>query len=192
MTVAKSLSALALYICLALSATPAPAADRDLDALANLRQGDMRKLAFVNPPVAAPDVAFVTETGAEITLADLRGKVILLNFWATWCAPCRHEMPALNRVQKLLGSEDFAVVTVATGRNPPPAIAAFFEEAGVDALPAWRDPKQALARAMSIFGLPMTIVLDEQGREIARLRGDAEWDSPEAIALIRAIVGAGS
>ena len=125
---------------------------------------------FHDSPQAVPDTAFLNEAGEEITLRQYEGKVVVLNFWATWCAPCRHEMPSLNALQKELGSDNFAVVTVATGRNPPPAIARFFEDENIDSLPRHRDPQQALARGMAVFGLPMTVILNENGEEIARLQ----------------------
>lgn len=181
----------AVYLWAVPSASPAAAAPRDLAALAEMRAGDMRKLVFASAPKPVPEVAFLAEDGSEMTLAALRGKVVLVNFWATWCAPCREEMPALERLQAELGGERFQVATIATGRNPPPAIRAFFEKVGVTRLPKWRDPRQALARAFAVFGLPTSVLIDEEGREIARLLGDAEWDSPEAVALIRAVIEAG-
>lgn len=173
-----------LYTALALCANTAVA---DTAALEALREGHMKKLMFHADPAEVSDVAFVDESGAEMTLADLRGRHVLVNFWATWCAPCRKEMPSLNALQTELGGDAFRVVTIATGGSKTPAIRRFFEEVGADALPQYRDPKQALARAMGIFGLPISIILDPEGREIARLRGDAEWDNDSAKAIIRAL-----
>jgi len=95
-------------------------------------------------------------------------------------------MPTLSALQAALGGDDFAVVTIATGRNPPPAMKKFFDDIGVDNLPLHRDPKSALARSMGVFGLPITVLLDPQGREIARLQGDADWNSDSARAIIAA------
>jgi thiol-disulfide isomerase/thioredoxin len=173
-----------LYTALALGAN-AVVADPALEAL---REGSMKKLVFHAAPEAASDVAFLDESGAEITLADLQGKYLLVNFWATWCAPCRHEMPGLNELQTELGGDSFRVVTIATGRNPEAAIRRFFDEVGVDALPKYRDPKQTLARDMAVLGLPITVLLNPAGQEIARLRGDAEWNSDSAKAIIRALI----
>ncbi len=178
-----------LYTALALGANTAAA---DPTQLAALRQGDMKKLMFHAEPKPVNGAAFVAEDGGEMTLDDLRGKYILLNFWATWCAPCREEMPSLNTLQKDLGGERFEVVTVATGRNSPAGIRRFFEETGVDALPQHTDPKQALARNMAVLGLPITVILDPEGREIARLRGDAHWDSDSAKAIVQALIGGGA
>lgn len=178
-----------LYTALILGANAAVA--QDIAALEALRAGSMKKLAFLPEPVAASDAPFLDEEGRQTTLAEFRGKWVLLNFWATWCAPCRKEMPGLEALQREMGGERFQVVTIATGRNPPPAIARFFDEIGVTELPRYRDPSQRLARDMAVFGLPTTVILDPQGREIARLRGDAEWDSDSARAIIAALAGAG-
>jgi thiol-disulfide isomerase/thioredoxin len=113
---------------------------------------------------------------------------VLVNFWATWCAPCRKEMPQLNALQKEFGGDDFQVLTIATGRNSEEGIKRFFEEAGVDSLPRHQDPKQKLASQMGVFGLPISVLLDREGREIARLQGDAEWDSESARAIIAALI----
>jgi len=174
-----------LYMALALGANAAAA---DTAALEALREGDMKKLMFHSAPEPAPQVEFERGDGSKGTLADYQGKHIVLNFWATWCAPCRVEMPMLSNLQAEMGSEDFAVVTIATGRNPPPAMKAFFDEIGVDNLPLHRDPKSALARQMGVFGLPITVILDPQGNEIARLQGDAHWDSESARAIVAALI----
>ena len=121
-------------------------------------------------------------------MAEWDGSHRLLNFWATWCAPCRKEMPQLNALQKEFGGEHFEVLTIATGRNSPAGITKFFEEAGIDSLPRHQDPKQALASQMGIFGLPITVLIDPEGREIARLRGDAEWDSDSAKEIIKTLI----
>ena len=117
---------------------------------------------------------------------------MLVNFWATWCAPCRKEMPQLNALQKEFGGDDFQVLTIATGRNSEEGIKRFFEEAGVDSLPRHQDPKQKLASQMGVFGLPISVLLDREGREIARLQGDAKWDSDSARAIIAALIEEGA
>lgn len=176
-----------VYTLLALGANPALADGADIAAL---REGDMKKLVVHEVPQATSDATFEREDdGAPMTLANFEGKVVLVNFWATWCAPCRKEMPMLNALQKEFGGEDFQVLTIATGRNSPEGIKRFFEEAGVDSLPRHQDPKQKLASQMGVFGLPITVLLDREGREIARLQGDAEWDSESARAIIAALIG---
>lgn len=176
-----------LYTALALGAN---AAFADMAAIEALRDGDMKKLAFHAEPKAAGDTVLQGAKGAPVSLADYKGKVVVLNFWATWCAPCRKEMPSLDRLQAEFGGDDFAVVPVATGRNPVPAIERFFGEGGIEHLPIVRDPQQALARDMAVLGLPITVILDREGQEIARLRGDAEWDSDSAKAIVQALIAA--
>ncbi|MEH6674386.1 MAG: TlpA disulfide reductase family protein [Sulfitobacter sp.] len=175
-----------VYTALALGANPSFAQSADIKTL---RDGDMKKLVVHGSPVATSSVAFQLEDdGGETTLEAWQGKYVLVNFWATWCAPCRKEMPQLNALQKEFGGDDFEVLTIATGRNTPDGIKRFFEDAGVDSLPRHQDPKQALASQMGIFGLPITVVMDPEGREIARLRGDADWSSDSVKAIVQALI----
>lgn len=179
------LSAFVLYTALAFGANTAAAA-ADLESL---KQGDMKKLIVAAEPVAVSEASFLDAAGAKKSLVDWRGKVVLVNFWATWCPPCRAEMPSLDRLQADLGGADFAVVTIATGRNPLPAIEKFFAEADVRNLPILLDERQSVSREMGAMGLPVSILLDAEGNEVARLIGEAEWDAPEAKAVIAAVIG---
>ncbi|MFT3690421.1 MAG: TlpA disulfide reductase family protein [Paenirhodobacter sp.] len=174
---------LVLYTALSLCANSVAAAD-----LAALKTGDMAKLVVYEEPLAVPELPFTDETGAERRLADYRGKVVLLNFWATWCAPCRKEMPGLDALQGTLGGADFQVVTIATGRNPQAQIDRFFREAGVTRLPRHQDERQGLARAMGVMGLPVSVLIDRDGHEVARMIGEADWNSEAAHRLIRALM----
>jgi len=178
------LKSLALYTALALGAITAHA-DPALEAL---REGDMKKLMFHSAPEVVPSTVFFDEVEGEHSLEQFRGKHVLVNFWATWCAPCRKEMPMLSNLQSEFQGDGFEVVTIATGRNSLTAMKKFLEEINVDNLPLYRDPKQQLAREMAILGLPITVLLDPEGREIARLRGDADWDSESAKAIIAALL----
>ncbi len=173
----------ALYLGLAVFANTATAGD-----LAELREGDMRKLVLHDTPVAVAAVPFEAFDGSEMTLESYKGQFVVLNFWATWCAPCRKEMPTLSGLQAELGGENMTVVTVATGRNQPQAMQAFFDDIGVDNLPLHRDPRQTLARNMGVLGLPITVILNPDGQEIARLQGDADWNSDNARAILSAMI----
>lgn len=177
-----------LYVALALGANPVLAAPLDRATVIGLRQGEMRKLAIHKVPRNLPNVVLVDMAGTRFDTGQITGKYTLLNFWATWCAPCRREMPSLDALQKKIGGSGFQVVLVATGRNPKPAIQKFFKDANITALKTLRDPAQKLSGLMGVFGLPLTVILNPKGQEIARMRGDANWNSPEAIAFLSALV----
>ena len=179
------LSVAVLYMSL-LGAANAVAADPA--AIEALRRGDMQKLAVHAEPQATADAVFFDLEGREVTLAELQGKVTLVNFWATWCAPCREEMPTLAALQETMGGDDFAVVTIATGRNDPIGMETFLAEVGAQDLEQYVDPRQGLARAMGVLGLPVTVLLDAEGQEVARLMGDADWNSESAQAIVAALV----
>ena len=169
-----------LYTALMLGANPAAA---DVKALLD---GDMKKLMVLDAPVAVPEAVLLDAEEGEHRLSDYRGKWVVLNFWATWCAPCRREMPSLERLQAAM--PELAVVPVATGRNAVEGIKRFFEEAGVKTLPILRDPQSQLAHALGVMGLPVTVILNPEGQEVARLIGDAEWDSDSAKAVLGALM----
>jgi thiol-disulfide isomerase/thioredoxin len=140
-------------------------------------------------PKPAPEVSFQDAAGNPVALRDFRGQVVVLNLWATWCGPCRHEMPSLDRLQAGLGGEDLEVVALSIDRGELAQIETFYDEVGIQHLKIYRDPKAAVSRALGAFGLPTTVVFDRQGREVGRLLGPAEWDSAEAIAMLEALIG---
>jgi thiol-disulfide isomerase/thioredoxin len=165
-----------------------PSVAQDYAAANDLRAGDMRKLIFAEPSEVS-DIPFTTEDGTELTLADFEGKTIVLNFWATWCAPCRKEMPSLAELRAELSGETFDVVAVATGpKNEPRKIAKFFKANDVTDLPVYLDPKSRFANDMGVRGLPITVIINAAGQEIARMRGDAEWASENAKEVLNAII----
>ena len=178
------LRSIALYTSLlvaanALAGLPAAAGPVDWQAA---RDAGLTKLTDAVQPV--PDVQFTDAEGKQVSLADWKGKALLVNFWATWCAPCREEMPSLDALQAQRGGEDFAVLTIAAGRNPPPAIRKFMDETGVKNLPMLTDERMALARGMGVLAMPVTILIDAEGNEVARMIGDADWASPAALAVV--------
>jgi thiol-disulfide isomerase/thioredoxin len=141
-------------------------------------------------PAPAPEVTFLDAEGEELSLADFAGKVVVLNLWATWCAPCREEMPSLDRLQAEHGGEDLQVVALSLDRGESlDKIRRFYDEVGIEHLALYRDPKATVSRAFRAPGLPTTIVIDAEGREVGRVLGGAEWDSEEAIALLKTIAG---
>jgi thiol-disulfide isomerase/thioredoxin len=133
-------------------------------------------------PIAA--IQFEDADGQSRSLADLRGKVVLLNIWATWCVPCRKEMPTLDRLQAALGGADFEVVALSIDRRVE-AVRKFFAEVGIQKLAMYIDSSAKATRELEAVGLPTTLLINREGREIGRLIGPAEWDSPEMAAFIR-------
>lgn len=159
----------------------------DTGSLSSYAHGEMSDFRSVADAPAQPDVVFTTGEGGETSLADYRGQVILVNFWATWCGPCVEEMPALNELQAELGGDDFQVVTVSLDRSIDDA-ALFFERLELDHLPLIHDASFASMTQAGAIGLPLSVLYDRQGREIGRLPAPAEWASEDAKALIRAAI----
>jgi thiol-disulfide isomerase/thioredoxin len=146
-----------------------------------------RKFTFIphSSPRPIANVEFEDGNGGKRTLADFRGKVVLLNLWATWCGPCRKEMPTLDRLQSLVGSKDFEVVALSIDRGGQAAVKSFFDEIGVQRLTIYVDASAEAGSKLGIIGVPTTMLIDREGREIARYVGPAEWDRPEVIETIR-------
>ena len=140
-------------------------------------------------PVAA--IKFDDAQGQSRNLADFKGKVVLLNIWATWCGPCRNEMPALDRLQAGLGGSDFEVVALSIDRGGMDAVRKFFADIGIRTLAMYLDSSGQALRTLSALGLPTTLLIDREGREIGRLIGPAEWDSPEMVEFVRCVVAKG-
>lgn len=141
--------------------------------------------APLEEPRALPALQFQDGDGRIVALTDFRGRVVLLNIWATWCVPCRREMPTLDRLQASLGGPDFEVVALSVDRGGPPAVKAYFEETKLAALRIYVDRSGEAVEQLNVLGLPTTILVDRNGSEIGRTVGPAEWDSPEIIRLIR-------
>lgn len=147
----------------------------------------LSKLTVLETPPPQPSLTFTSPSGEEMTFSDYRGQVVLVNAWATWCPPCVAEMPSLNRLQEMRGGEDFQVVTISLD-NTKDKITEFFDNNEIDALPKWHDGTYEINGRLRLPGLPTTVIYDRNGRELARLAGEAEWDSAEALALIDYIV----
>jgi len=152
--------------------------------------GEIAAVKVNAAPAPLAPVSFAAPDGKALTLADFRGRVVLLNLWATWCAPCRAEMPALDRLQAELGSPGFEVVAVNIDTQRLERPKQFLKDVGVTALAYYADKEAtiftALKRAGKAFGMPTTLLIDGNGCELAALAGPAEWSSPEAKAFIRA------
>jgi thiol-disulfide isomerase/thioredoxin len=139
-------------------------------------------------PRPLPEIQFENGEGEGMSLADFRGKVVLLNIWATWCAPCRREMPTLERLQAELGGPDFEVVALSIDRKGRPVVKEFYEELGLQELGMYVDPSAKASRELSALGVPTTLLIDRGGNELGRLLGPAEWDSPDMVNFIRGYI----
>lgn len=180
-----------LYTALLLGATPALALGPDgRAAVMAARDGDMARLVVHDAPRAVVEAPFTDAEGVERRFSDWAGKVVLVNFWATWCPPCLKELPSIDRLAASAQSEEFAVLAISTDRGDIGKPRRWMAENGIAALALHHDPRFAVARAAGLIGQPTTLLLDRQGREIARYTGEAAWDGPAARALIDAVIAA--
>ena len=140
----------------------------------------------------APTAEFKTPAGKRLTLADFRGRVVLLNLWATWCGPCRSEMPSLDRLQAMHRDDGLAVVTVSIDREGSVAVRRFFDQSGIRSLSPYLDANGKTSSALGARSIPTTLLIDRTGNVIGSLIGAIEWDSPEALALIERSLAAES
>ena len=151
--------------------------------------GLMAEFEFAAMPKPAPATTFLDANGQKVSFRDKAGKVVLLNLWATWCAPCVREMPMLDRLQAELGSDRFEVVAVSMDREGLDVVLPFLEENQINNLAVYNDPTFGLARELQVAGLPVTVLIGARGLEIGRLIGPAEWDSQDAKDLIQRYIG---
>jgi len=138
-------------------------------------------------PVPVAAVSFTGIDGAKHALAGFKGRYVLLNLWAVWCGPCVKELPALAKLQAAVPQKTLAVVPVDVARGTPADAAAFLKAHGAASLPAYIDTDLAMMRVFGAYGLPLSVLIDPKGREIARAVGPAEWDSPDAIAWFKTV-----
>ncbi len=145
-------------------------------------------LATHDAPRPVPETTFENGDGEPMTLADFRGKVIVLNLWATWCPPCRREMPTLDALQAELGSERFEVVALSIDRAGPSVVREFFAEQGIEHLALYIDTSARALSRLNIRGIPTTLVLDAAGREVARVTGEADWATTSMLDYFRGLI----
>jgi thiol-disulfide isomerase/thioredoxin len=160
--------------------------------IAPLAHGEVAALTMAATPLRLPDLAFEDGSGKPRKLSDFRGKTVLLNLWATWCVPCRKEMPALDELQGKLGGKDFEVVAVNIDTRDPEKPKNFLKEANLNRLAFFSDQKakvfQDLKNVGRALGMPTSVLVDAQGCEIGTIAGPAEWAGEDAIKLIKAAV----
>ena len=146
--------------------------------------GESAVMSLHDTPRPLAELRFEDGSGRPLTLVDFRGKVVLLNIWATWCGPCRREMPTLDRLQATLGGPDFEVVALSIDRAGIGVVTEFYDEIGIEHLAKYIDESGKSAQQLNAVGLPTTLLIDREGREIGRHVGPAEWDTPEMVAFL--------
>ncbi len=160
--------------------------------IAPLVRGEVAALAPAQSPFRVPDLAFKDASGRDLRLADWRGRTVLLNLWATWCVPCRREMPALDALQALLGGNDFEVVAVNIDTRDPQKPLTFLKDVAIAHLAYYSDPSarvfEELKTAGKAFGMPTTVIIDRSGCEIGTMAGPAEWASDDGVRLMGAVL----
>ncbi len=190
----RGLAAAALLGAMLLGASSAGAQSTSAGSPPAHRPQPLNQNPFASMTDAAPravsDLKFIDGNGAPRSLAQFRGKLVLLNVWATWCPPCRREMPTLERLQAELGGPDFEVVALSIDRGGRAAVDSFFDEINVQALKVYVDPTTAVRNDLALTAFPTTLLIDRQGREIGRYTGGANWDSPEVLATLRKYLAA--
>jgi len=159
-----------------------------LVAASSVAAANAPKLSMHAKPRPMPALVFADGDGRTVRLKDFRGKVVVLNLWATWCAPCRKEMPTLDRLQAKLGGADFEVVALSVDFTGLDVVRRFYRDFGIRNLRPYIDPSSRVLEPLNVLGLPATLLIDRKGREIGRLVGPAEWDSPEMLSLFRRLI----
>lgn len=132
-----------------------------------------------------PATRFQDSSGRQLTLADFKGRVVLLNIWATWCSPCRKEMPTLDRLQAALGGPSFEVVALSIDRDGMGIVRSFYDEIHVQSLAVYIDPSADAMQTLSIIGVPTTMLIDASGHEVWRRLGPETWDAPDMVVVVR-------
>ena len=151
-----------------------------------LSTGELTAFVVHSEPKPLPEITFRNGEGTALSLAQWEGRVVLVNLWATWCGPCRKEMPTLAELQRQLGSEDFEVVAISVDRQGAEVAKPFLEDVGAEALELYLDPSTDILADFKAVGLPASMLIDRSGREVGRMFGPADWASPEAVRLINA------
>ena len=142
-----------------------------------------------HPPTPVPALSFTDGAGGTVGLDGFRGHGLVVNLWATWCVPCVTEMPALDALARTLAPSGVRVLTVSLDRGGADAVRPFFAAHGIRSLPLLLDPHSATLAALGLDGIPVTLLVDRQGREVARLQGPVDWATPQAAALVERLVG---
>ncbi|WP_319532512.1 TlpA disulfide reductase family protein [uncultured Cohaesibacter sp.] len=178
----------------AMAEAACPVSDARIEAIDPLIKGPIAALQVKGHPTDMRSLAFKAEDGSDVSVADFKGKVLLVNLWATWCAPCREEMPDLDELEASLGGDAFEVVTVSLDRSAPGRAREFFDEIGIENLALFYDAKMKLfpllrSKGMA-FGMPTTLVIDRDGCSIGHMAGPAQWAADQAKLLVQTAIDA--
>ena len=155
----------------------------------DLIKGAVRRFELTKPPKALPEISFTTADNKPLTLAAYNGKVVLVNFWATWCAPCVSEMPSLDQLQKKMGKDKFVVLPLSLDGPTRTKVVPFYQDKKLAELGIYFDKGRKAMQALGVTVLPTSILVDTSGRELGRIEGEADWSTPEALALMKAAEG---
>lgn len=155
--------------------------------LQRFAKGGLKKLQVLKTPPPQPNMTFKTRDGNDVHLSDFRGRIVLLNVWATWCVPCVKEIPSLDKLQAQRGNADFTVVTISMDRHIDDA-KAFYDKAGISNLTLFHDPSLSLSAKVGVQAIPISIFYASNGQEIARIAGDIDWQSAETTTFLDAIL----
>lgn len=160
----------------------------EVQAAARAAAAPVRSFPLYDKPRPLPELTFQDDRGRTVRLSDSRGKVVLLNIWATWCGPCREEMPTLDRLQAQLGGPQFDIVALSVDHDGPRPVERFFRDIGLKHLRWYIDPTPQTMDKLKILGLPATLLIDANGRELGRLLGAVQWDSPQMVQFLRGVI----
>ncbi len=163
---------------------------KTISAIAAMAKGDLAAFQPVSKPIHLAGLSFKDKNGGAVSLADWKGRTVLLNLWATWCAPCRREMPALEKLQQDLGGDEFEVVPVSVDLGDDTKPKAFYKKTGLKDLPFYADGTMEVFNILKknglAFGMPTTVLIGKDGCSLGVINGPAEWAGADAKALIRA------
>lgn len=157
----------------------------------DMAKGSMERFKLAATPKPLPDLEIQNADDKPLKLSDFKGKVVLLNFWATWCTPCVKEMPSLDRLQAAFPKDRFLIVPLSIDGPTKPKVAPFYKDQKLANLGIYFDKGRKTMQGLDVTLLPTSILVDAKGRELGRIEGDADWDMPESIALMKAAMGKG-
>ena len=163
-----------------------------LSLTACTKENSLKKGVVAAEKSPAPDVSVTSlANGSSLKLSDLKGKVVLLNFWASWCPPCREEIPSMMKLNSLMVGKPFQMVAISIDEGGKPAVESYFKESGFS-LPTYLDESGASAKSYGVTGVPESFIIDKQGVLVKKIIGGFAWDSPEAVSFLEGLMNQGA